>query len=257
MELPRNRFKAALAEGRHQLGIWNSIGGPVVPELLAACGFDWILIDTEHSPLEVAEVLPALQAIAGYPRAAAVVRPAWNDPVLIKRHLDLGAQTLLIPFVQTAAEAEAAVRAMRYPPGGIRGVAGATRASRYGKVRDYVRRAAEELCLIVQVETAEALARLEEIAAVPGVDAVFIGPADLAASMGHAGNPGHPAVQAAVEQAIDRLRAMARPAGLLTTDPAFAARCIERGTGFTAVGVDLGLLAASATALADRFRGEG
>lgn len=256
MELPRNRFKAALKDGRHQLGVWSGLGGTVAPEVLAVAGFDWIVLDTEHAPIEVAEVLPALQALAAYPGSSAVVRPAINDPVLIKRHLDQGAQTLVIPYVQSAAEARAAVAAMRYPPRGIRGVAGVTRASRFGTVKDYATRAEEELCLIVQVETAQALAALEEIASVEGVDGVFIGPADLAASMGHPGAAGHPEVVAAIEGAIGRLKTLAVPAGILSMDPAFARRCMALGTAFTAVGVDVGILVAGARALVEGFGGQ-
>ncbi len=249
MDLPRNHFKAALEAGRHQLGIWNTIGGNTVAEALASCGYDWVLVDCEHAAVETIEVLPALQAIAGFPSVSSVVRPAGNDPVLIKRLLDFGAQSLLIPYVQSAAEAEAAVVAMRYAPRGIRGLAGVTRATRYGKVANYHARASDELCLIVQVETVEAIAQLEEIAAVPGVDAVFIGPADLSASMGYPGNVGHPEVVAVIEDTIARIRAAGKPAGILTLDTGFARRCMDLGTGFTAVGVDLALLVDGATDL--------
>lgn len=254
MKNPTNNFKAALKSGRHQLGIWNSIGGQTVIEMLAGCEYDWILIDTEHSPVDVTDVLPALQAVAGYPHISAVVRPASNDTVLIKRLLDLGAQSLLIPYVQSAEEAEAAVRAMRYAPRGVRGLAGLTRASRFGKVESYATRAEEELCLLVQVETAAALDRMEEIAAVDGVDGVFIGPADLAASLGHPGNTGHPYVVAAIEDALRRLAALGVPSGILSLDKSFARRCIELGTTFTAVGVDLDLLGRAAVDLAADFR---
>lgn len=242
MDMPRNRFKAALREGRQQIGIWNTLGGNTVPELLAGCGFDWVLVDTEHSPVEACQVMPALQAISGYPDVSAVVRPDINDVALIKRYLDMGAQTLLIPYVQTPEEAEAAVRAVRYPPRGVRGVGGLVRASRFGKVADYVEHAEEELCLLVQVETQEALSRLEEIAGVDGVDGVFIGPADLAASMGHRGQAAHLEVVAAIEDAIGRLKKTGVPAGILTVDPAFARRCVELGTIFTAVGIDMALM---------------
>jgi 4-hydroxy-2-oxoheptanedioate aldolase len=253
MKNPKNHFKAALKAGRHQLGIWNSIGGPIVTEMLAGAGFDWVLIDTEHSPVDVNDVLPALQAVAAYPETNAIVRPAWNDVVLIKRVLDLGAQTLLIPYVQTVEEAEAAVRAMRYPPKGVRGVGGTTRASRFGTIADYTTTAEEELCLLVQVETAEALGRLEEIATVDGVDGVFIGPADLSASMGHPGELNHPAVVAAIEDAIARLKNVGVPAGILTADEAFARHCIALGTTFTAVGLDLVLLSRGVRELRGRF----
>ena len=253
MRNPENRFKAALRSGRPQIGVWHSLGGPSAVEVLASRGFDWIVLDTEHAPADVTDVLPALQVVAGYPEASAVVRPAINDWVLIKRLLDLGAQTLLVPYVQSAEEAEAAVRAMRYPPRGVRGVAGQTRASRFGLVEGYATRAEEELCLIVQVETRPALDALEDIAGVEGVDGVFIGPSDLAASLGRPGEPMHPDVTAAIEDAIARLRAAGVPSGILTANRDFARRCIELGTAFTAVGTDVGLLVAAATALAHDF----
>ncbi len=253
MELPRNAFKAALRAGRRQIGLWSSLPGAYVAELLAGAGYDWLLLDTEHSPGDPLTVLPQLQAVAPY-ATAPVVRPATNDPVLIKRFLDIGAQTLLVPYVQTAEEAAAAVAAMRYPPRGVRGVSALTRATRFGRVQSYAARAEEELCLLVQVETGEALERLEEIAAVDGVDGVFVGPADLAASLGHVGAAGHPEVVAAVEDAIARIIATGKPAGILTPDVAFATRCVELGTTFTAIGVDAGLLARQAEALRAGFR---
>lgn len=253
MDLPVNRFKAGLRAGHQQIGLWNSLPGSYVAEVLAGSGFDWIVLDTEHAPADPLTVLPALQAMAPYP-VAPVVRPAWNDLVLIKRLLDIGAQTLIVPYVQDAAEAAAAVAAMRYPPRGLRGVAGTTRASRFGRVPGYARRAEEELCLIVQVETAAAVERIEEIAAVDGVDGIFIGPSDLAASMGHPGEPGHPAVIEAVTGAIRRVVAAGRPAGVLTQDAVFTRLCIEAGSTFTAVGTDLGILLRGAEALARTFR---
>lgn len=253
--LPPNRFKRALKEGRQQIGLWNSIPGSLVSELLATCGFDWVVIDTEHAVTDIPDTLPMMQAMAPY-RTQAVVRPASNDPVLIKRLLDLGAQTLIVPYVQNAAEARAAVAAMRYAPRGMRGVAGLTRASIFGQAAGYHQRAEEELCLILQVETAEALARIPEIAAVDGVDGLFIGPADLAASMGHAGDLQHPDVVAAIEAGIRAIVASGRPAGILTLDPAFAQACIGWGTTFTAVGMDVALLAHGARALSARFRPE-
>ncbi len=253
MELPPNTFKRALNEGRHQLGLWCSLPGAYAAEAVAGSGFDWLLFDTEHSPGDPLTVLAQLQAVAPYP-VSAVVRPASNDAVLIKRFLDFGAQTLLIPYVQNAEEAKAAVAAMRYPPAGIRGVSGVTRATRFGRVANYGKRAEEELCLLVQIETQEALDNLEAIASVDGVDGVFIGPADLAASLGHVGEPGHPSVTALIEKAIGRIRACGKPAGILTPDTAFAARCIELGTLFTAVGVDAAMLVKATDALARQFR---
>lgn len=254
MDLPTNRFKAALRSGVQQLGVWNAIPDSTVAELLAACGIDWVVLDTEHGPMEVSDVVPALQAIAAYAETAAVVRPAINDWVLIKRHLDQGAQTLLIPYVESRSEAETAVRAMRYPPRGVRGMAGMTRASRFGLVEDYATRAEAELCLLVQVETRAGLDRLEEIATVDGVDGVFIGPADLSASLGFPGRPDHPEAVAAIEGAIGRLRTLGVPAGILATDPDVARRWIALGTSFTALTVDVTLLRNGMRELLAAFR---
>lgn len=254
MEHPKNRFKAGLQAGRQQIGLWCTLSSAYAAEAVAGAGFDWLLFDTEHSPSDLETVLGLLQAVGAYD-VSAVVRPASNDTVLIKRFLDIGAQTLLIPYVQNADEARAAVAAVRYPPEGVRGVSGVTRASRFGRVADYAQNASREICLLVQVETVEALAEIEAIAAVDGVDGVFIGPADLAASMGRLGQPGHPDVQDAVADAVRRIRAVGKPAGTLIGDPALARRNIETGTTFTAVGVDAGLLARGADSLAAAFRG--
>lgn len=252
MQLPENRFKRALRERDQQIGLWCSLPSAYAAEAVAGSGFDWLLFDTEHSPGDVLTVLAQLQAVAPYP-VSPVVRPASNDTVLIKRFLDIGAQTLLIPYVQDADEARSAVAAMRYPPEGVRGVSALTRATRFGRIADYGRIAASELCLLVQVETANALDQLEAIAAVDGVDGVFIGPADLAASLGHVGQAGHPEVVAAIEDAIGRLRALGKPAGILTPDTAFASRCIALGTTFTAVGLDTGILTRGADVLGKVF----
>ncbi|MFN3973224.1 MAG: aldolase/citrate lyase family protein [Gemmobacter sp.] len=256
MDLPKNRFKAALAAGQQQIGIWCSIPGSNHAEALAGCGFDWMLIDTEHTTADLTTVQAMLQAAAPYPTHCAV-RPGWNDAVEIKRLLDAGAQTILVPYVQDAAEAARAVAAVRYPPNGTRGVAGITRASRFGMVADYTARADAEICLLVQVETAHALDRIEEIAGVEGVDGIFIGPADLAASMGHPGNPGHPAVRGAILAAIGRIRAAGRPAGILSLDPAFLAEAVAAGTTFTAVDVDAAILLRGARALAAEWTARG
>jgi len=202
-----------------------------------------VLVDCEHAPIETVEVLPALQAIGQHPEVSAVVRPAANDPVLFKRLLDMGAQTLLVPFVQTAQEAESAVQAMRYGPRGVRGMAGMTRATRYGQIDDYFRKAEEELCLVVQLETMEGLKNLTRIAGTEGVDAVFIGPADLSASMGLPGQLDHPDVKSAISGAIDQARRVGIPCGLMCLDPREAAEYIRAGSAFTAVGVDLVILA--------------
>ncbi|MDQ3024968.1 MAG: aldolase/citrate lyase family protein [Pseudomonadota bacterium] len=253
MDLPRNEFKRALLAGRQQIGLWVSLASAYSTEIVAGSGFDWLLFDAEHSPNDPTTVLPQLQAAAAYP-VTAIVRPAWNDKVLIKRYLDIGAQSLLVPYVQTVEEAEAAVAAVRYPLRGIRGVAGVTRASRYGRVADYTARAEEELCLLVQIETRLGLDNLEKIARIDGVDGVFIGPADLAAGLGHLGQQGHCEVQSAIQDAIKRIRACGKPAGILTPDEATARKYIEWGTTFTAVGLDALLLARESEKLAAKFK---
>ncbi len=236
MEHPRNAFKHAIAKGELQVGLWCSLCSPITAEIVSHSGFDWLLLDTEHSPNEVPDVLAQLQAVqAG--TASAIVRPAWNDTVLIKRFLDIGAQSLLIPFVQNP------------------DVTGSGRASRYGRVKDYLKNASREICLLVQVETRSALDNIEAIASVDGIDGVFIGPNDLAASFGHIGNWGHPEVQAALEDAVRRLKKIGKPAGILTPNEEEAKRFIQWGYMFAAVGADLGLLARGADALAKRFKG--
>jgi 4-hydroxy-2-oxoheptanedioate aldolase len=253
MDLPVNEFKRSLAAGRQQIGLWVSLASAYSAELVAGSGFDWLLIDTEHSPNEVDNTMAQLQAVAAA-RVSAVVRPAWNDKVLVKRHLDIGAQTLLIPYVQSEEEARAAVEAVRFPPRGVRGVAGMTRATRFGRVADYAKRADSEICLLVQVETRAGLDALEAIVRCDGVDGVFIGPADLAAGLGHLGEIPHPEVQSAIRDAIARIRACGKAAGILATDEPTARRYIEWGTTFTAVGMDAMLLARETERLAAAFR---
>jgi 4-hydroxy-2-oxoheptanedioate aldolase len=253
MDVPVNAFKRALLAGQQQIGLWCTLSSAFGIEVVADAGFDWLLLDTEHSPADVLTVLAQLQALSGY-QVAPVVRPASNDAVLIKRYLDIGAQSLLIPYVQNAGEARHAVAAVRYPPDGLRGVSALTRATRFGRVRDYGRQAAAEICLLVQVETPTAIREIDAIAAVDGVDGIFIGPGDLAASMGLIGQLDHPDVTQAVEDAIRAVRACGKPCGILAGNAAFARRCIELGTSFTAVGVDVGILARGAEVLAGRFR---
>ncbi len=253
MDMPRNAFKHAIAQGQLQIGLWCSLCNPIAAEIVSHSGFDWLLLDTEHSPNEVPDILAQLQATqAG--TASCVVRPAWNDMVLIKRTLDIGAQTLLLPFVQTPEEARRAVEWTRYPPQGMRGITGSGRASRYGRVQDYLKNAASEICVLVQVETKSALDQIEAIASVDGIDGVFIGPNDLSASFGHIGNWGHPEVQAALEDAVKRLKKVGKPAGILTPNEDEAKKFILWGYTFVAVGADLGLLAKNADALAKRFK---
>lgn len=253
MELAKNVFKHDMAAGKLQIGLWCSLCSNIAAELVSYSGFDWLLLDTEHSPNEVPDILSQLQASARG-TAHSIVRPAWNDPVLIKRYLDIGAQTLLLPYVQNADEARQAVEATRYPPHGIRGVTGSGRAAKFGRITDYLKKANDEVCVLVQVETREALAEIDRIAAVPGVDGVFIGPSDLSASFGQIGNPAHPAVQQAIEDAGKRIRAAGKGAGILTGNEDEARRYIGWGYNFVAVGTDLVLLARATDNLAQRFK---
>lgn len=253
MQLPKNNFKAALLAQRQQLGLWCTLSDAYAAEVVAGSGFDWLLLDTEHSPADLRTVLSQLQAVSGYD-VSAVVRPVNNDANLIKRLLDIGAQSLLIPYVQSAEDAKQAVSAMRYAPEGIRGVSAVTRATRFGRVKGYARRAAEELCLLVQIETPAGLDALEQIAAVDGVDGIFIGPGDLAACLGYVGEPGHPAVKAAIEDAARRVRACGKPLGILTSDIAYAKHMITLGATFTAVGIDAAILARATEDLAAAFQ---
>jgi 4-hydroxy-2-oxoheptanedioate aldolase len=248
-----NAFKHALAQGKLQIGLWSSLCSNIAAEIISDSGFDWILLDTEHSPNEIPDLVTQLQAVQRG-TATPIIRPAWNDAVLAKRCLDIGAQTLLFPYVQNADEAKRAVASTRYPPQGIRGVSVAARASRYGRVPGYLGRANEEICVLVQIETREALRELEAIAKVPGVDGVFIGPSDLAASLGHLGNPAHADVQAAIHDAVKRLKALGKPAGILTGADEEIRRYIDWGYQFVAVGADVGLLAKNADALAKKYK---
>jgi len=253
-DMPRNAFKHALAAGKLQIGLWSSLASNVAAEIISDSGFDWILLDTEHSPNEIPGLVSQLQALARG-TATPIVRPAWNDAVLAKRILDIGAQSLLFPYVQNVNEARAAVASTRYPPQGIRGVAVSARASRYGRTPGYLTKANDEICVLVQVETAQAMRELEAIAKVDGVDGVFIGPSDLAASLGHLGNPQHPDVQKVIEDAGRRLKAIGKPAGILTGNEDEARRYMGWGYLFVAVGADVGLLARNADALAKKFKG--
>lgn len=252
-EFQTNAFKHAIAAGQLQIGLWSSLCSNIAAEIISDSGFDWILLDTEHSPNEIPDLLTQLQAVQRG-TATPIVRPAWNDAVLAKRCLDIGAQTLLFPYVQTPEEARRAVASTRYPSQGMRGVAVASRASRYGRIPGYLTKANSEMCVLVQVETREAMKQLEAIARVDGVDGVFIGPSDLAASLGHLGNPAHPEVQEAIHDAVKRLRAVGKPAGILTGNEEEARRYIEWGYLFVAVGADVGLLARNADALAKKFK---
>nr|WP_314567462.1 4-hydroxy-2-oxoheptanedioate aldolase [uncultured Pseudomonas sp.] len=256
MDMPVNPFKQRLHKGEVQIGLWLGLANAYSAELAANAGFDWLLIDGEHAPNDLQGMLGQLQAVAPYP-GQALIRPVIVDSALIKQLLDIGAQTLLVPMVESAAQARELVRAMRYPPQGIRGVGSAlARASRWNSIPGYLDQADAQMCLLVQIENREGLANLDEIAAVEGVDGVFIGPADLSASMGHRGNPGHPEVQVAIEDAIGRIVQAGKAAGILSADESLARRYIELGATFVAVGVDTTVLMRGLQALAGKFKGK-
>jgi 4-hydroxy-2-oxoheptanedioate aldolase len=253
MENPQNGFKRALKTGKPQIGLWSSLSSNYTVEVIAGAGFDWILLDMEHSPNDLESALTQLQAAAPYP-SHAVVRVPWNDMVTIKRTLDIGAQSLLVPYVSTPEEARAAVASTRYPPAGVRGVAGTTRATRFGRIKDYARSAHEEICVLVQVETQQALDNIEAICAIDGVDGVFIGPADLHASLGYVGEIANPKVKPLIDDAIRRIRKAGKAPGILTPNEADAKHWLQCGTLFCAVGADVGILARGAEALAAKFK---
>jgi 4-hydroxy-2-oxoheptanedioate aldolase len=254
MQTPANAFKQAIASPGAQIGLWLGLADPYSAELCATAGFDWLLIDGEHGPNDLRSMLGALQAVAPYP-SHPVLRIPHGDATLIKQVLEIGATTLLVPMVESAEHARALVAATRYPPRGVRGVgSGLARSSRWGGHSRYLHEADDSICLLVQVETAAALSQLEAIAAVDGVDGVFIGPADLSASMGHLGNPGHPDVRAAIDGGIARILAAGKAPGILAVDPVLAHAYIAAGARFVAVGVEATMLARATRELAARFK---
>lgn len=255
MEMPVNSFKQRLKSGEAQIGLWLGLADSYCAELAANAGFDWLLIDGEHAPNDLRGMLGQLQAVAPY-ISHPIIRPVIGDTALIKQVLDIGVQTLLVPMVESAEQARELVRAIHYPPRGIRGVGSAlARASRWNSIPGYLDKADEQMCLLVQIENREGLANLDAIAAVEGVDGVFIGPADLSASMGHRGNPGHPEVQAAIEDAIQRIQKAGKAAGILSADQKLAKRYIDLGAAFVAVGVDTTVLMRGLQTLAATFKG--
>jgi 2-keto-3-deoxy-L-rhamnonate aldolase RhmA len=256
MDLPRNAFRHAIAEGRMQYGAWLMSAAPSTAEALGSTGFDFLVVDMEHVPIDTPQLVEILRTIAGTP-ASPVTRLPWNDTVMVKRALDAGAQTLMFPFVQDAAEAARAVAATRYPPAGVRGAAAVHRASRYGNVPDYLGRAADEICVVVQVETVDAVDRMAEIAAVPGVDSVFVGPGDLAASMGHLGNIGHADVQAKLARAGAEARRLGKPCGIIGGNPEMAGRFVDYGYSWVAVGSDMSMMVGRALEWLGKLRGSG
>lgn len=253
MDMPINQLKHNLRAGKTQSGCWISLASHASAEICAGAGFDWLLIDMEHSPNELHMVHNQLHAVSAY-GVPAMVRAPWNDTVVIKRLLDVGVQSLLLPYVQNEEEAKRAVAAVRYPPNGIRGVSTNSRANRFGRVKDYFAKVEQELCLVVQIETREAVAQIEKIAAIDGIDGLFIGPQDLAASYGHLGNPAHPEVQAAMADAITRIKKSGKAPGILAFVEADAKRWIEHGARLLAVTSDQFLLARETSAVAARFK---
>jgi len=254
MEMPRNAFKKNLAEGKLQLGFWSALSSPMVADIRSEAGYDWLVLDAEHSPNDPVDLMHQLMAMEHQSVTMPVVRVPWNDQVFIKRVLDVGARTLLVPMIESAEQARAAVAACRYPPEGMRGVAGSVRASRYGRIKDYHKKANAEICLLLQIETKPGLDALDEIAAVEGVDGVFIGPADLSAALGYLGDNRNPAVREAILGALARLKQAGKPAGILTPVEEDAKFWIEQGFGFVALGNDAALLARQAEALCARFK---
>lgn len=242
MKLATNPFTHAIAAGDKQIGLWVSLCSNVSAEVVAPAGYDWALVDMEHSPNDYLSVMGQLQVFAAS-NTTAIVRPDWNDPVIVKRLLDLGAQGLLFPMIQTVEEAVRAVAATRYPPRGIRGVSGTTRATKFGRVSDYTDRVDQETTVILQVETASAVALSLDIAAVDGVDGIFFGPGDIAADLGLIGQPLHPDVWALIKPAAKALIAKGVPVGTLVMDPTFAAELLNEGFTFVACAMDTALLA--------------
>ena len=238
---PKNLFKKSLQAGEKQIGVWSAMGNPVSAEICAGSGFDFVVIDAEHGPQHAESLIGQLQAIAGYPDCGEIIRAPSSDAAELRQILDAGARSILVPMVDTAEEAAAIVEACQFPPDGARGL-GSSRAARWGRYRDYFHRANEELCIMVQLETVVAMTNLEAIAAVEGVDAVFIGPADLAASMGYIGKPLDPPVRAAVEDGVRRIVAAGKPAGSMVLDNNFASELLAIGASFVAVAIDTRML---------------
>ena len=258
MKTPINTFKQAMREKRTQYGLWVSLMGPLTTEICAAAGFDWLLLDSEHTPNDPMNALQQSQVIAAYPGVHAIARVpmghGYVGQALIKQYLDVGIQTLLVPMVDTPEQARELVRCMRYPPEGIRGMA-ATRASGWGRNASYAKEANREVCLLVQAETREGIRNLDAIAAVDGVDGVFIGPSDLSAAYGHVGDPWHPEMQEIIADTFRRIQAAGKAVGILTLDEKLARKHVEMGANFIAVGTDSSLMVKATSGLAAAFKG--
>ena len=247
-----NSFKRDLLAGKRLIGCWSSLANAITTEVLGVAGFDWILLDGEHSPNDVGTFIPQLMALKDSP-SAPVVRPTSNNEVEMKRLLDAGFYNFLVPFVESADEALQAVGATRYPPQGVRGVSVSQRSNRYGTVADYFKSINDHICVMVQIESRAGVAAAREIAAVDGVDCIFVGPSDLAAALGHLGHAGHPEVQQAIAAVFADAKACGKPVGILAPVDADARRYIEMGATFVGVGSDLGVFRAATQALRDRY----
>ena len=247
-----NQFRQDLIARKKLIGCWCSLGSPITTEVMGLAGFDWLLLDGEHAPNDVLSFIPQLMALKDS-ASAPVVRPQWNDTVIIKRLLDAGFYNFLIPFVESADDAKRAVAATRYPPQGVRGVSVSHRSNRYGTVPEYFEVINDNISVIVQIESRKAVAAIDEICAVEGVDCVFIGPSDLAAGYGYLGNPLHPEVQQAMQKIIASAKAHGKPSGILAPVEADARRYLEMGVTFVAVGSDLGVFRNASQMLRDRY----
>ena len=255
MPAPQNQLKRRLAAGETLYGCWLGLAGAYTAEIAATAGFDWLLIDGEHAPNDVPSLSAQLAAVRGS-GSLPMVRPVNDDQDLIKQLLDMGAQSLLVPMVESADQARRILRATRYPPQGRRGVgASMARASGFGAFTDYLVTANDQICLMLQIESRSGLAALDEMLSIEGVDGYFIGPSDLAADMGLLGQPGHPQVKAAVRTALAQIRAAGRVAGVLTTDPGYIEECRLAGANFIGVGVDVALFAGAMRAVAAKYKG--
>ena len=248
-----NSFKRDLLAGKKLIGCWSSLSNAITTEVLGVAGFDWILLDGEHSPNDMSTYIPQLMALKDSP-SAPVVRPASNNPVEMKRMLDAGFYNFLVPFVESVDEANMAVAATRYPPQGMRGVSVSQRSNRYGTVADYFKGANDQMCVMVQIESVAGVAAARAIAELDGVDCLFVGPSDLAAGLGHLGNANHPDVQATIAAVFADAKAAGKPSGILAPVEADARKYMAMGATFVAVGSDLGVFRSATQALHDRYR---
>jgi 2-dehydro-3-deoxyglucarate aldolase len=248
-----NRFRQSVREKQRLIGCWASLASPISSEVLGYAGFDWLLLDGEHAPNDLQSLLMQLLALKDSP-SAAVVRPEWAEPILLKRLLDLGVYNFLMPFIESAEQARAAVAATRYPPQGMRGIAIAQRSNRYGYCPEYFERINENICVLVQIESKLGVEAVDAIARVDGVDGLFIGPSDLSASLGHFGNPNHPDVQRAMQRVVDVARLADKPVGILSSADEDIQRYLDMGMTCVAVGMDVVLLRNASRQLAERYK---